>query len=130
MSRHGTVTSYSNGGCRCDDCRQANADYRRQRRAEMTPASEPARLFEPPPPWFQFAACNPRWADRPLDQWVDLFFPTSGESTREAKEICDECPAKAACADHAMATGQTIGIWGGTSERERRRIRRARTRTA
>ena len=122
MSRHGTMTSYV-GGCRCDDCRQANADYCRNKRAGI-PAAEPARLFEPPPAWFQFASCRPEFADRPLDQWVDLFFPTRGESTREAKEVCAECPAKAACADHALATRQTAGIWGGTSERERRRLRR------
>jgi hypothetical protein len=109
-------------GCRCDTCRDAaNAYQRQQRRPDRQPAA-PARLLEPRPYWFQFASCRPEYADRPLDQWVDLFFPTRGESTREAKEICAECPAQEACLDHGMAAKH--GIWGGSSERERRRLRR------
>lgn len=77
--------------------------------------SRPA-FADPTPFWFQFASCRPEYADRPLDQWVDLFFPR-GESSREAKDICAECPAQEACAEHGLA--EKHGIWGGLSERER-----------
>lgn len=79
-------------------------------------------MFEPRPYWFTFAACRPEYADRPLDQWVDQFFPGRGEDTRPIKDICAECPAQEACAEHGLA--EKHGIWGGLSERERRRLRR------
>ena len=52
-----------------------------------------------------------------------LFFPERGESTREAKAVCDTCPVRSDCLDWAIDTQQKHGIWGGRSERERRRIR-------
>lgn len=76
------------------------------------------------PAWFDFAACNPRWADRPLDQWVEVFFPTRGADLDPAREICDECPAKEACADLAIVGHEDKGVWGGTSERQRRTTRK------
>lgn len=57
---------------------------------------------------------------------ANLFFPARGESTREAKEVCAGCVVKAECLSYALANGEKYGIWGGTSERERRRIRAAR----
>ncbi len=56
----------------------------------------------------------------------DLFFPERGASTREAKEVCRGCVVKDDCLEYALANGEKFGIWGGMSERERRRIRRAR----
>ena len=56
----------------------------------------------------------------------DLFFPERGASTREAKEVCRGCVVREACLEYALANGEKFGIWGGMSERERRRIRRAR----
>ena len=57
----------------------------------------------------------------------DLFFPERGASTREAKEVCRGCVVRAECLDFAVANGERFGIWGGLSERERRKVRRART---
>jgi WhiB family redox-sensing transcriptional regulator len=57
----------------------------------------------------------------------DLFFPERGASTREAKEVCRGCVVKDECLEYAIANGEKFGIWGGMSERERRRVRRART---
>lgn len=54
----------------------------------------------------------------------DLFFPERGQSTREAKEICRTCPVKEECLEWALTRTEPFGIWGGTSERERKRIRR------
>lgn len=56
----------------------------------------------------------------------DLFYPERGQSTKDAKAVCSSCAVRAECLDYALATNQKFGIWGGTSERERRRIKKAR----
>ena len=56
----------------------------------------------------------------------DLFFPERGASTREAKEVCRGCIVRDLCLEYALVNGEKFGIWGGLSERERRRIRRQR----
>ena len=54
----------------------------------------------------------------------EIFFPTRGRSgAADAKEICADCPAIDECAAFATDLMMTYGIWGGTSERQRRRIR-------
>ncbi len=57
----------------------------------------------------------------------EAFFPEKGGSTRDAKRICTTCEVKAQCLDYALQNDERFGIWGGLSERERRRLRRART---
>lgn len=54
----------------------------------------------------------------------DLFFPERGASTREAKEVCRGCVVREDCLEYALANGEKFGIWGGLSERERRKLRR------
>src|ERR1700693_3743268 len=56
----------------------------------------------------------------------DLFFPERGMSTREAKSVCRGCLVREDCLEYALANGEKFGIWGGLSERERRKIRRRR----
>ena len=56
----------------------------------------------------------------------ELFFPERGSSTREAKEVCRGCVVAQECLEFAIANGEKFGIWGGMSERERRRVRRGR----
>ena len=56
----------------------------------------------------------------------DLFFPERGASTREAKEVCRGCVVRLECLEFALVNGEKFGIWGGLSERERRRLRRQR----
>ena len=68
--------------------------------------------------WQEFANC--------LGVDPDLFFPERGASTREAKEVCRGCVVRPDCLEFALANGEKFGIWGGMSERERRRIRRRR----
>jgi WhiB family redox-sensing transcriptional regulator len=64
------------------------------------------------------------WRDRAVCAQVDpdLWFPEKGGSTREAKQLCLSCPVRAQCLDFAMAHEERFGIWGGRSERERRRM--------
>ena len=54
----------------------------------------------------------------------EAFFPEKGGSTRDAKRVCEACPVQAECLDYAMSKDEKFGIWGGLSERERRRLRR------
>jgi WhiB family redox-sensing transcriptional regulator len=54
----------------------------------------------------------------------ESFFPEKGGSTREAKKICTGCEVRAECLEYALANDERFGIWGGLSERERRRLRR------
>lgn len=56
----------------------------------------------------------------------DLFFPERGASTRTAKSICRECSVQGDCLEFAIVSSEKFGIWGGMSERERRKIRRQR----
>ena len=67
-----------------------------------------------------------QWQERALCAQTDpeAFFPEKGGSTREAKRICLGCEVKDECLDYALAHDERFGIWGGLSERERRRIKR------
>jgi WhiB family redox-sensing transcriptional regulator len=54
----------------------------------------------------------------------EAFFPEKGGSTREAKSVCKVCEVKKECLEYALAHDERYGIWGGLSERERRRLKR------
>ena len=56
----------------------------------------------------------------------DLFFPHRGEDTSVPAAICARCPVTVECLDYAIDAHEKFGMWGGASERERRRIRRDR----
>jgi len=54
----------------------------------------------------------------------EAFFPEKGGSTREAKRICGRCEVKGECLEYALGHDERFGIWGGLSERERRKLKR------
>jgi WhiB family redox-sensing transcriptional regulator len=58
-----------------------------------------------------------------------IFYPLDEEDTDEAKAVCATCTVRA-CLEHALGYREKEGVWGGASERERRRIIRQRRRTA
>jgi len=66
------------------------------------------------------------WQDKALCAQTDpeAFFPEKGGSTREAKRICVSCEVKQECLEYALMQDERFGIWGGLSERERRRLKR------
>lgn len=68
--------------------------------------------------WDEHARCEG------MDQ--SIFFPDRGESTAEARAICGDCPVEELCREYALLTGQSRGVWGGTSGRDRRIILRQR----
>lgn len=55
-----------------------------------------------------------------------VFFPSDGVGVEAAKEICAACPMKEPCLEYAIANRVDHGVWGGASERQRRRIIKAR----
>ena len=66
------------------------------------------------------------WKDAALCAETDpeAFFPEKGGSTREAKKVCTSCEVRVECLDFALANDERFGIWGGLSERERRRLKK------
>lgn len=54
----------------------------------------------------------------------EAFFPEKGGSTRDAKRVCQTCPVRTECLEYALANDERFGIWGGLSERERRKLKR------
>lgn len=73
-----------------------------------------------------FDAVEEQWQERALCAQTDpeAFFPEKGGSTREAKRICQGCEVKPECLEFALHNDERFGIWGGLSERERRRLKR------
>ncbi len=67
--------------------------------------------------WMQDAAC--RGFPNP-----EIFFPEQGKSAKPAKAICETCPVRDECLDHAIFHRQKDGVWGGLNERERRPLRK------
>ena len=54
----------------------------------------------------------------------EAFFPEKGGSTRDAKKVCASCTVRSECLEYALGNDERFGIWGGLSERERRRLRK------
>jgi len=78
-----------------------------------------ADLLDPddPPEWQDFAAC--------AGTDTEAFFPEKGGSTREAKRICQGCEVRAECLQYALDRNEHFGVYGGLSERERRKLKPA-----
>ncbi|MGI9666511.1 MAG: WhiB family transcriptional regulator [Acidimicrobiia bacterium] len=68
-------------------------------------------------PWATFAACK--------DEVSMSFFPQNKAEERAALAVCGICPVQQDCLDHALATNERFGIWGGTTEKQRRTLRLA-----
>jgi WhiB family redox-sensing transcriptional regulator len=69
------------------------------------------------------------WQEQALCAQTDpeAFFPEKGGSTKEAKQVCAGCEVRSECLEYALEHDERWGIWGGLSERERRRLRRRAT---
>lgn len=73
--------------------------------------------------WWDLGAC------RGLDS--QIFYPDDDDDAAEAaKSVCATCHVRSACLDHALAAREKAGVWGGATERDRRRIIRQRRRSA
>ena len=72
--------------------------------------------------WRQHGAC------RGVDP--DVFYPATDEEAEPAKAICAVCPVREPCLEYALANRERDGVWGGATERERRRMIRQRRKSA
>lgn len=72
--------------------------------------------------WRSLGAC------RGLDPTI--FYPDDDDDAQDAKEVCASCDVRVACLEHALSQREKVGVWGGATERERRRIQRQRRRSA
>jgi WhiB family redox-sensing transcriptional regulator len=77
------------------------------------------RVFQPAP-WTADAACR--------DLHPAPWFPERGQPADTAKAVCASSPVRVECLDYALANYERHGVWGGMTEHERRRLRRARAR--
>ncbi|MFD0883130.1 WhiB family transcriptional regulator [Streptosporangium algeriense] len=75
----------------------------------------------PRPGWWTEAGC--------IDADPELFYPPQGGSPRVALRICRSCPVSLDCFAYSMARGEIYGVWGGTTEGDRRRLRAGGLRT-
>ena len=72
--------------------------------------------------WWDLGAC------RGLD--ASAFYPDDDDSAEYAKSVCADCSVQAACLEYALSVREKVGVWGGATERDRRRMIRQRRRTA
>lgn len=72
--------------------------------------------------WWDLGAC------RGLD--ASIFYPDEDDDASVAKSVCEQCHVRSACLEHALASREKSGVWGGATERDRRRIIRQRRRSA
>ena len=72
------------------------------------------------------------WRDRAACRGVDpdVYYRVSEEDAGVAKAICAECPVRETCLEYALANRERDGVWGGATERERRRMIRQRRKSA
>lgn len=86
----------------------------------------PQQPLPPVIPMFSSEETDEGWHERALCAQTDpeAFFPEKGGSTREAKKVCAVCEVRAECLEYALAHDERFGIWGGLSERERRKLKR------
>lgn len=123
--KHGKLWTYHNG-CLCDECRQANSEYRaaRRRRPKPEPAPEYERpalplyapTIKPAADWHDDAAC--------LGTDTDTFFPDNGriDMAAAAKAICRKCTVREECLLEAIEQQDwEHGIRGGMAPRQRRK---------
>lgn len=59
-----------------------------------------------------------------------MFYPDDDESAEIAKSVCAECPVRNVCLEHALSVREKAGVWGGATERDRRRMIRQRRRVS
>jgi WhiB family redox-sensing transcriptional regulator len=77
--------------------------------------------MQPDAAWMAIGLCK--------DMDPDVFFPNSGSGVIVAQKICQRCPVAEPCLDYALEQRIEFGVWGGVSERGRRRILQARAGT-
>ena len=134
-----TVFSFADSTCtfsgkrtQSHRCNYIGDSYRSARGGRATPGWPQEGEAPPVNDLLKMLTEDRSWQSRANCMGVDpdLFFPERGASTKEAKEVCRGCVVKDECLEFALRNSEKFGIWGGMSERERRRVRRARAQAA
>jgi WhiB family redox-sensing transcriptional regulator len=101
----------------------AVAPRRKIKNASLGRTSNPAVAIDSRP--YPAGAVDVGWQDRARCSQIDpeAFFPEKGGSTRDAKKVCQGCEVRAECLQFAIDHDERFGVWGGLSERERRRLK-------
>jgi len=75
---------------------------------------------------------NLSWREHASCRGVDpeIFYPATDEEAEMAKSVCAQCGVRPACLEYALTTRERDGVWGGATERERRRLLRQRRKSA
>lgn len=123
-AEHGTTSTYR-AGCRCEQCREANAAYIRAYR-------ERRAAVEPVPPWQR--TTDLRWMDYAAcrDEPTRIFFANNARrpystTTRKAIEICERCDVRLDCLEYALELpAPWHGIFGGLDVGQRLEIYKTR----
>lgn len=68
------------------------------------------------------ASDNPRSRGMCRNSPAEKFYPSSGSGVKVAQKICEQCVIQEECLEYALDNGEIYGVWGGASERERKRI--------
>lgn len=109
IDRQGLANRLRHGGYRFDTGETERAAQLREMKEHLTSKLRTYSL-----PWMQEAAC--------AQVGGDLWFPEKGGSTADAKRVCFSCSVSAECLEYALATKDRFGVYGGLSERERRKL--------
>ena len=132
---HGTGACYAHG-CRCAECRAYSTARRRIYRAKAKGLTIEPTPIQP--------TIEPRWVDDfPIHKYHDapwleqalckgaptvIFYPNVGrghnEHYDEARRLCAACPVADECLTYAISKKERHGLWGGLTERQRRRVER------
>lgn len=106
--------------------------YKRRYRAKYPFTNGKPPRPRPSEEWRNEAFCTPEKSGLSLEEIDWMFFPPRGhnEAAAAAKEVCARCPVRVECVEYAIETRQWWGIWGGTTPRQRQRIRRQRRQVA
>lgn len=109
VDRQGLSNRLRHAGYRFDTGEPERVALKREMRERLAASMRTYSL-----PWMERAACSR------VD--AELWFPEKGQSTKDAKAICRTCPVQRECAEMALANRERFGIFGGLSERERRKL--------
>ena len=106
-----TITASTTPGATVLTLHDQNAVLR-----ELTIAASTSAIEEDELAWQQRALC--------AQTDPEAFFPEKGGSTRDAKKVCVGCEVRSECLEYALLHDERFGIWGGLSERERRKLKK------
>lgn len=117
--KHG-INGYNKRRCRCDVCQEAKRHAARRRRNDLIATnSGDLNGHTMQDPWRDMAKCR--------DAPVELFFTDTHAGRALARAYCADCPVRFPCLKFAIDNPAIVGVWGGTNEYERHRIRERRT---